>query len=215
MKVAYDVPFFANTADNTHCVQASLRMLLKYFEPDQEFSWEELERITAKVEGLATWKSAMWIWLHRRGYEVRVVEGFNAKRFITEGAAYLRDEFGQEAADWQIRMSDVPQEQRLYRELLTLLSIDNRIPQIGDITRFLDQGYLVAASVNSRKLAKKSGYVGHSIVITGYDDGILRLNNPGLPANEGQIVSYEDFEAAWADPNDIAKEMFAIKKLAQ
>lgn len=211
MKVAYDVPFFANTADNTHCVQASLRMLLKYFEPDLEFSWEELERITAKVEGLATWKSAMWIWLYKRGYDLHVIEGFNAKRFIAEGGAYLRDEFGEEAADWQMKMSDIPQERRLYKELLDLVPIDNRIPQISDVIHFLDRGYLVAAAINSCKLAKKSGYVGHAIVITGYDEGFLRLNNPGLPPNEGQIVSNEDFEAAWADPNDAAKEMFALK----
>jgi hypothetical protein len=210
MKIA-DVPFYSNTPDGTHCVQASLRMVLKYFEPEKEFSWRELEQITAKVEGLSTWKSAMWIWLAEHNYDLHIIEFFNARRFIVEGGDYLKDEFGDEAAGWQIKMSNISQEQRLYKTLLENVPIENREPHIDDIETYLDRGYLVCAAVNSKMLARQPGYVGHSIVITGYDKDIIIINNPGLPARENQVVSRDDFELAWASPNVMAKEMFAVK----
>ena len=49
------VPFYTNTSDDTHCYQAGLKMILKYFIPDKDFSWEELDKFTAKVEDLWTW----------------------------------------------------------------------------------------------------------------------------------------------------------------
>ena len=210
MQIA-NVPFYSNTSDDTHCVQASLRMLLKYFEPEKDFTWEELETITAKVEGMSTWKSAMWIWLKEHDYDLHIIESFDARRFIAEGNAYLIDEFGEETATWQIKMSDIPQERRLYKELLEKVPLDNREPLVKDIKTYIDNGYLVCASINSRKLAHQDGYVGHSVVVTGYDDTTITLNNPGLPAAEGQVVSEEAFNAAWASPNVKAKEMFAVR----
>ena len=210
MRIA-DVPFYSNTPDGTHCVQASLRMVLKYFEPEKEFSWKELEQITAKVESLSTWKSAMWIWLAEHNYDLHIIECFNARRFIVEGGDYLKDEFGDEAAAWQIKMSDIPQEQQLYRKLLENVPIENREPHIDDIEMYLNKGYLVCVAVNSKKLARQPGYVGHSIVVIGYDENTVTINNPGPTARENQIVSKGNFEAAWASPNVKAKEMFAVR----
>lgn len=205
-----DVPFYANP-DNTHCVQASLRMMLEYFEPEHKYSWEQLEKMTAKLPGKATWKTAMWLWLVRHNYELHVIEPFNSRRFVKEGADYLKNEFGEEAAAWQIKNSNIAEEQRLYKELLGTIKIDNRPPQMSDIQHYLDHGYMVAAAVNSRKLAGKLGYVGHQLIVVGYDDATLTLNNPGPPSNEAQVVSKELFESAWASPNEAAKELFAIK----
>lgn len=50
-----NVPFFANTADDTHCVQTSFKIMLKFFLPNRDFGWEELDKLshktTAKVLG--------------------------------------------------------------------------------------------------------------------------------------------------------------------
>lgn len=211
MKITNNVPFYSNTPDGTHCVQASLRMVLKYFEPEKDFSWEELEQITAKVEGMSTWKSAMWIWLAEHGYDLHVIELFNAERFIAEGGNYLSSEFGDEAAAWQIKLSDIPQEQRLYKKLLDTVPIENREPCISDIEAYLDDGYLACVAINSNKLAGQPGYIGHQIVVIGYDENTVTINNPGPPAHENQVVNKQDFEAAWASPNVMAKELFAVK----
>jgi hypothetical protein len=49
------VPFYANTNDDSHCVQAAFRIMLKYFLPDQEFGYRELDNLTAKVGNHGTW----------------------------------------------------------------------------------------------------------------------------------------------------------------
>lgn len=211
MTVEYQVPFYSNTPDGTHCQQATLKMLLKYFEPDEEFSWDELDRITAKEPSKATWRSALWMWLVDREYDLRIIDGFNAQRFIVEGGEYLRDAYGAEVADWSIANSNIPQEQELYRQLIKAVHIDERPPVIADIENFLDQQYLVHVSVNSKKLAGLKGFTGHSVLVIGYDDTSFKLHNPGLPPREGQIVSKQLFEAAWAYPNAAAKELFAVR----
>ena len=109
--MAKTVPFYGNTPDDTHCFQAAFRMIFKYFLPDREFSWEELEKMSAKVEGLGTWPSAMLIQAQKMGFDVITVEGFDAKAFIEEGANYLRQAFGEETGAWQVTNSDIPQEQ--------------------------------------------------------------------------------------------------------
>lgn len=50
-----NIPFYSNTSDDTHCLQACLKMLLKYFYPNEEYSWEELDKLTGKKEGMWTW----------------------------------------------------------------------------------------------------------------------------------------------------------------
>lgn len=41
------VPFYPNTPDQTHCVQAGIKIVLKSFLPDRDFSMEELEKLTS------------------------------------------------------------------------------------------------------------------------------------------------------------------------
>jgi len=206
-------PFYSNTGDDTHCFQAGIRMILGYFLPDREFSWEELEQLSAKVEGLATWPEQMLINLRKMGFAVTMVEGFDGRAFIKDGAQYLKDTFGEEIAAWQIKNSDLPQEQRLYQEAYdTGVDIQTRIPSLEDIKTFQQQDYLVAVTVNSRKLDGKEGYTGHFVVILSIDDKEVLLHNPGLPARQAEHVPLEQFMNAWTDPNETARNFIAIKK---
>ena len=206
------VPFYPNLPDDTHCNQAALRMMLKYFLPDCEFSWEELEKMTAKMPGKATWPAQMLINLADMGFDVVMVESFDAEAFVKDGGDYLKREFGAETAEWQIANSDIPQEQRLYKKLLnSRVNYQKRIPLMGDIRDYLKRGYLVKLTLNSRKLNHRQGYVGHSIVVYDINDENVTFHDPGLPAKESRIESLEHLEESWADPNDKAKELIAVK----
>lgn len=76
MSIKFSVPFFENTPDETHRVQACYKMLLKYFVPSKEYSWEELEKLTGKDPGMYTWPMTGLIWLTKNGYEAKYVEYF-------------------------------------------------------------------------------------------------------------------------------------------
>jgi hypothetical protein len=102
-------PFYENP-DNTHCFQAVFRMILKYYWPDKDYSWEKLEKITAKVEGLWTWPIAGMLWLHNNGFEVRTVKAFDYKEFVSKGSDYLISFYGEQVGRSQIAHSDINQE---------------------------------------------------------------------------------------------------------
>lgn len=63
MTINLEIPFFSNTPDNTHCYQAAIKMLAKYFWPQENYTWDELDKITVKVKGFWTWPMAGILWL--------------------------------------------------------------------------------------------------------------------------------------------------------
>lgn len=207
----YDVPFYANTSDDTHCYQAALRSVLKYFLPDEEYTWEELERMTAKKEGLWTWPTQGLLTLQKKGFDVVDISPFDIQAFVRTGGEYLLQEYGKEVADEQVKHSDIPQEQALYQEFLQSNTYVRKLPTIADIKAFLDKGYLAICNVNSMALNNKPGYVGHFVVVIGYDNDHLYLHDPGLPPQEKRQVSFEQFMKAWAYPNDKAQNLTAVK----
>ncbi len=207
------VPFYPNDETEMHCFQASMQMILGYFMPEREFTIDELVKISGSVPGMSTWPSRMLIELDKMGFDVVMIEGFDGHNFIARGADYLRDAFGGATAEWQIANGDIPKEQRDYVELFeTKADIQTRIPTMDDVKRYIDDGYLVACNINSRKLKGLGGYVGHRVVILGVGGSDIELHNPGPPPLPNQKVSHADFEAAWASPNDDAKEMIAIRR---
>ena len=41
MNITYKIPFYTNTEDNVHCMQASMKMVYEYFKPEDIKSFEE------------------------------------------------------------------------------------------------------------------------------------------------------------------------------
>lgn len=209
--VNYDVPFYSNTPDDTHCFQAALKMVLKYFQPEKDYSFEELDKVTAKVEGMWTWPYAGLIWLAENGFEVKSISLMDRMRFANEGYEYLVEFYGTEKADANRKHSDLEQEQRLARLFEEKKMSETRLCDMDDIKRFLDEGYLVKCTVNARTFGNKGGYAGHAVIVKGYDaDGFI-IHDPGLPPIENRKVPYDLFEKAWAYPDERSRNITAIR----
>ena len=212
MNVDFQVPFYSNTADDTHCFQATLRMVLKFFYPDEEYTWDELDHLSAKAKGLWTWPPAALIFLKEKGLDLKIITPFEYNSFIHKGGDFLIEKYGPEVGGAQIKHSDIKQEQELARKLLEVVPIVARVPEIDEIFELLDQGFLVMCNVNSRRLNKQEGYVGHFILVKSAENGQLVIHDPGLPAQENRVVDPKDFEAAWAFPNEEAKDVFGFRQ---
>jgi len=74
-------------------------MILKYFLPNEEYSFEELDEKTAKVKGLWMWLMVGLIWLDRKGFEIENVGIFDYQKFNKEGETYLIDFYGKEIGE--------------------------------------------------------------------------------------------------------------------
>ena len=75
----------------------------------------------------------------------------------------------------------------------------------------MDKGYLVICNINRQTLNNKTGYVGHFVVIKGYNDKGFMFHDPGLPLQENRFASFGNFEKAWAYPNKKAQNLMAFK----
>ena len=211
MEIDYNVPFFPNTADDTHCFQAVFKMLLKYFYPKESYSFEKLDKITAKKESLWTWPMAGVLWLKEKGLDLKVIEYFDYEKFARKGGRYIIEEYGEEVGNSQIAHSDIKTERRLAKIYAEKIEIEKRIAASTDIKDLLKQGYLVGCNVNSRTLNNKKGYSGHFVLIKGGGRNSWILHDPGSPAIENRKVGFRKFEKAWAFPNEKAKGLIGFK----
>jgi hypothetical protein len=210
-----EVPFISNTPDDLHCLQAAFMIILKYFKPDSNIEWGEWSKITGFEKDKGTWAIAGLAWFRDQGFDVKHIETFDFEAFISQGESYLKQRFPGETGDWAIKHTNIQAEQLRAKRLIGLDVFDNREPTINDIKRYIDEGYLIRAHVNSRQLNNKPGYFGHAVVVFEYDDEGLTLHDPGLPALPNRKVLYADFEKAWFDPDDGTAEMDAIRLDAQ
>jgi len=205
------VPFFPNSTDDTHCFQASLKMVLKYFIPDKDFDFAELDKVTAKVEGKGTWPMAGCLWLKKQNFEITIIEIFDYLRFSTEKEKYLLEFYDPETAKYQIENSDLEQETKLAVEFEKAISVQKRLPTIDDIKELLIEGFVVICLVNSKKLNGKDGYIGHFVVINGFNKESFYLHDPGLPSIINREVPIKIFSQAWFSPNSNAANIMAFK----
>jgi len=157
-----DIPFYANT-DNTHCVQAVMKMVLKYFYPEKDFSFEELDKASNKQPGKGTWPYAYIMWMAEQGLEVMTFGIFDTKHFVENPEGYMLEFYGEEKTKNNIENSDIPQVVGDAKKYLAGAGVteNHRIPTIDDIKELLQTGYIPGVGVNARTLNNKSGYKGH------------------------------------------------------
>ena len=211
MTAHQDIPFYENTSDDTHCFQASFRMVLKYFLPEKDFTFKELDDITAKKESLWTWPFAGSIWMRENNFEVKSIDCFNFQMFIEKGGQYIIDEYGAEVGEAQIKNSNIAQERKFAKKFLSCIETEARIPQKEDIQILMSDGYINIVNLNVRALNGREGYAGHSIVITGFDDLGFWFHDPGLPGIKNRYITSDIFEKAWSYPSDKAKNILAFR----
>lgn len=85
-----DIPFYPNLKDDTHCVQACLKSVLKFYFPKRNYSFRYLDRVTAHKRGKWTWDSAALMFLAQIGFEVIEIADFNTRKFAQKGEDFLR-----------------------------------------------------------------------------------------------------------------------------
>lgn len=205
------VPFVSNSSDGKHCFEASLAMVVKYFKPEFDVSFENLDRITDKEPGKWTWPTAGMLWLLDNGFELKLVEDFDYEDFANRGEQYIIDKVGPEVARAQIANSDVTRELQYARRFAKLNLVDCRLPDFKEIKKLLSEGYLIICNVNSTTLAGGPGYSGHFVVVFEGDDKTVTIHDPGLPPKPSQKVSHSVFERAWAYPTPNEKNLLAVR----
>jgi len=182
--------------------------IAKYFDPSFDYPMKNWSRLTGYEEGLGTWANAGLIWFSEHGYDVKHYETFDFKEFIKSPREYMIQIHGQEAGNWGYEHTNVPKEIERMIALLDANIVESREPVIEDIKNGLNEGYLPRVTINAYALDNETGYEGHAVVITGYDDDFIILHDPGLPALADRKIAIDVFLKAWSDQD---KELDLIR----
>jgi len=191
-----EIPFYANTPEDTRCVQACSRMILKYL-LDREFSWEELDDLMQSGAGEATSPVAALTGMTKLGLQTALITDFDHLRFSREGIGYIRHMYGNEIADWQLANGDVEKGREISRSLFSSSVLyECRSPELDDIKTYQEAGYIIFCGINSKAINDENGYAGHSIVVLDIEDTV-RMHDPGLPPRPYREVPIQQFVQAW------------------
>jgi hypothetical protein len=195
-------PFISNSADDLHCFQSTLRM-----------AWEglfgaplpasEADRLSNFKEGLQTWPFAGMLALAEEGAHVVNVEDFDPVLFLSDPAAEIRRQGGddEESVAHIFGVSDVEAELPIVEQCLShpRVVFERRVPLYEDLVAAASASQTaVICNLNYRVLAGRPGYNGHFVLIEKATADSVLLQDPGLPPLADHEVDAELFEKAWA-----------------
>jgi len=192
-----EIAYFKQS-DDTHCFQACLKMVLKYFFPEKDFTYEELDKITDKPKDKWTWCCAALVELKNMGLKVNFYSNFDYEQFIRSGAAYVRKKYDKEIAKKTIEMSDIESEIKNAKEMIKENIYELKEVPFKNIEEWFKENYIIILLINSKMINKKPGFAGHFVVITGTDKNNVYVHDPGI--NDGspnRKVEKDLFIKAW------------------
>lgn len=182
------VPFYENHDDNLHCALAIYRMLFGYF-LDRKTTWEEMEKMSGFKPGKTAWTVIMWERMSKQGFDIRLIEAFDYKKYLDAGESYLQTYFTKEEYDWYLKNSNILEIRPLIASFLEQVQVVNKQPQLEDVDNMLDDGRLVFLTLNSKALNNKEGFSSHAVLVIGRESDEYIIHDPGLPPQPNRRVT--------------------------
>jgi 23S rRNA pseudouridine1911/1915/1917 synthase len=194
------IPFYANADDNMHCAVACYRMLFEHFLDKKFDGWEEIDKMAGHKEHRAAWTVTIWERMSRQGFDVRMIENFDYKRYKNEGDRYLRAYMTPEELEWQIEHTNIQEIAPLIPSFLKEVHLENRRPTLEDIDEMLDDDRLVFLTLNSKALNGQQGYASHAVLVIGKEGDEYIVHDPGNPPQPNRHIAREKiWQAMGAD----------------
>lgn len=206
------VELIENEADNSHCLQASFRMVWKAFHGIDP-GFEEAERLTGYVSGYGTWQFRMMLAFAKSGLAVTDHELFDPHAFIDNPERTIIEQVGDpKIGAVNVADTNIPLEVEAVQECLAnpRISFVTRIPGLENMAAELRLGKLLLCNVNSNKLRSLDGYRGHMVVLDHMQADSLRIQNPGPPPLANHVVPRDQFLGAWMDPSPKMANFIAV-----
>lgn len=213
-----EIPFAENTG--RRCVPACTEMIANYLLPEQRISKEYAEQLSGFRDDRATWATQHLLSLHSMGVDVGWVQNEDVMAFAYSPEDYIKAQFRDSSGELNtdayssfLRVNDITLEaDRLRSYIEGGLPFEKRQATPDDIIRRMIGGYIIRLEVNGKKLADQPGFVNHAVVVSGFNDSVVRLENPDGQhgSKPKQIVSWDELENAW--PEERALQYYRRKQ---
>ncbi len=224
MRLEKNPPYVANFS-KTSCQQAVYAMILQHFTGAAQ-SESDMDAMCNAKPGKWTWHFSAINKLANAGYQIVHVSDFDFREFGINPRAYLESFDGKENAKIACEKSDIESERMMALQLIEKersgnISFELRSPEVSDIKRCLDEGYLISHWINSAALLGDfTSYTGHYVLPYDVFDDLVVFHNPGgydkkgRPVNQcvGQMLDAGFFDRCVRSPDTGLSEGFTAIK---
>jgi hypothetical protein len=210
MNKVLDIPVFSND-DDTHCVQATIQMILKYFFPERDYPSWYLDQVTYHHKEGNTWDLGVFSFLTNLGLSLVVIDEFSFSDFSQRGISYLKSIWTKPEFRRQKSNANLDFEYLLARDFMTKnkeIVFQQRAGTSDDIRNLFKKGYLVIPNLNAFALDNEDGICGHYVVVTGIEKDNVIFNDSGPPPVKNRKASWKVFEYSRREN----PSLFAIKR---
>ena len=192
-----EIPYFKQS-DNTQCFQACLKMVLKYFFPEKDFTFEELDKISHKLKDKWTWFCAALPEIKKMNLKIKQYSTFDYNIFVKKGVDYIRETYDEEAAETIIEMSDIDYEIENTKKYLKEQIFEFKESSFEDVEKWFKENYVIILLINAKIINNLPGYGGHFVVLTGFDKDNVFVHDPSIKHGSPNRKAEKDlFVKAW------------------
>jgi ABC-type bacteriocin/lantibiotic exporter with double-glycine peptidase domain len=194
------IPFFGNLPDDVHCMQACMKMILKYYFPNRDFSFKQIDKLIG-LEERRLWSNPVQaaVVLHDLGLKVKFYTACDVKQFLKEGAFYIKKNY----KDWKTILShlDVNLVLRFTQKALERGLLESKKLSWDTTESFFKKGNLIMLVINTNVFKDRKGYAGHFVLLTNIGKQFVEFHDPGLPPIPNRREDKRKFIQSWYDPD--------------
>jgi hypothetical protein len=191
-----EIPFVENTG--RRCVPACAAMVLETLMPETPFIQTEVERMCGFRPDRSTWAARHLLSLSELGLRVGWIEDDDLPHFASNPLGFVSKQTTPEQFKLMKEQNDLLLEaHHVQRYLDRGLPFEQRRATRADIISHALDG-LVRLEVNGKILARQDGFANHAVLVSGFNDSVVRLENPdGLYGSKPkQIVTWDELALA-------------------
>jgi hypothetical protein len=190
-----EIPFIPSRG--LECGQACAAMMIKYFYPDFEPNFDEINRIIGHQPGKYTFPLQNALLLDHDGVYGKCYSRDDYKTTVEEPGIFRRW-FGKEYKEL-IDQVDIPGYNRMVVEGRKRNLFEKRRTTFPQIVQYFRRGYIVALVIDWKTLINKTGgFEGHFVILSGIENGNYLIHDP----DDGSYIRYNKarLEAAYHHP---------------
>jgi hypothetical protein len=205
---AKDIPFFKQT-DSGNCLQTNLKIVLKYYYPERDYSFEELDDKTGRTQGKWTWTSQAIEFLANEGLDVYYYSTTPYSKILGGGGEFIKEYYGEQDGKIIIEHTDFD---ALYSSIRTLNNSGryaNQKLNFSIIEQEFRKGSIILMLIDRNVLVNPElGYAGHFVTITEINSThVIFHDTVGVP---NRAVDKDKFLEAW-DAHGTDNDVIMIK----
>ncbi|MBW2995235.1 hypothetical protein KY312_02695 [Candidatus Woesearchaeota archaeon] len=191
-----EIPFYMQS-DLGNCMQTQVKMALKYYYPEKDFSFEELDKLSGRTPGKWTWTSQLMPILIDNNLDAYYYSTTPYNEIKQGGEEFILDYYGEEDGKVIVEQTNF---EALYSSIDKL---NNRFFQekldFSEIEKEFKKGHVIILMVDKNILFGWQGpYAGHGIIITSINKTHATVHDSSGTSN--LLTTKEQLIKAWNAP---------------